>query len=75
MQLLLDAHAFLWWVDDAKELSRRARLAIADPGNECLLSLASCWKMAIKKRAVSTGDRNSPGELKSNAVHHAEVAG
>lgn len=60
MQLLLDAHAFLWWVDDAKELSRRARSAIADPGNECLLSLASCWKMAIKK---SLGKLELPGAI------------
>ena len=48
MRLLLDTHVFLWWVQDARELSRRARAAIAAPGNECLLSLASCWEMAIK---------------------------
>jgi PIN domain nuclease of toxin-antitoxin system len=48
MQLLLDTHAFLWWVEDAPPLSRKARSAIADPSNECLLSLASCWEMAIK---------------------------
>ncbi len=48
MTLLLDTHAFLWWVADARALSRRARAAIASPGNECLLSLVSCWEMAIK---------------------------
>ena len=48
MRLLLDTHAFLWWVEDAPPLSPRARSAIADPRNECLLSLASCWEMAIK---------------------------
>jgi PIN domain nuclease of toxin-antitoxin system len=48
MRVLLDTHAFLWWVDDAPALSRRARAAIADAGNECLLSVASCWEMAIK---------------------------
>lgn len=48
MQLLLDTHAFLWWVEDAPRLSPKARSAIADPSNECLLSLASCWEMAIK---------------------------
>ena len=48
MRMLLDTHAFLWWVDDAPALSRKARTAIANPDNECLLSLASCWEIAIK---------------------------
>jgi len=49
MRLLLDTHAFLWWVDDASLLSPRARAAIRSAANECLLSLASCWEMAIKQ--------------------------
>jgi PIN domain nuclease of toxin-antitoxin system len=44
--LLLDTHAFLWWVSDAARLSKRASRAIAE--SECLLSVASCWEMAIK---------------------------
>jgi PIN domain nuclease of toxin-antitoxin system len=48
MQLLLDTHAFLWWVADHPNLSPPARQAIADPGNECFVSLASCWEIAIK---------------------------
>jgi len=47
-RLLLDTHAFLWWVNDAPELSATARLSIADATNDCFLSLASCWEMAIK---------------------------
>jgi PIN domain nuclease of toxin-antitoxin system len=47
-RLLLDTHAFLWWVDGAPELTEGARLAIADPGSTCFLSLASCWEMAVK---------------------------
>jgi PIN domain nuclease of toxin-antitoxin system len=48
MQLLLDTHAFLWWIGDAAELSKTARNAIGRAENECLLSVASCWEMAIK---------------------------
>ena len=48
MSLLLDTHTFLWWVEDAASLSRRARRAIADAGNECFVSLASSWEIAIK---------------------------
>jgi PIN domain nuclease of toxin-antitoxin system len=47
-RLLLDTHTFLWWVNDAPELSIAARKAIANAGNECFLSIASCWEMAIK---------------------------
>lgn len=47
-RLLLDTHTFLWWVDDAPKLTAAARRAIGDPNNECYLSMASCWEMAIK---------------------------
>ena len=60
MRLLLDTHAFLWWVDDAPALSKKARTAIANPDNECLLSLASCWEMAIK---LSLGKLHLPGAI------------
>jgi PIN domain nuclease of toxin-antitoxin system len=46
--LLLDTHAFLWWVQDDPSLSERARTAIADPANSCLISVASGWELAIK---------------------------
>jgi len=60
MRLLLDTHAFLWWVDDAPQLSRRAREAIASAENECLVSLASCWEMAIK---ASLGKLDLPAPM------------
>jgi PIN domain nuclease of toxin-antitoxin system len=44
--LLLDTHAFLWWIADDPRLTADARRAIA--ANPCLLSVASCWEMAIK---------------------------
>jgi PIN domain nuclease of toxin-antitoxin system len=47
-RLLLDTHAFLWWIADDARLSRRARGAIANRKAECFVSLASCWEMAIK---------------------------
>jgi PIN domain nuclease of toxin-antitoxin system len=47
MRVLLDTHAFLWWVTDDDRLTARARRAIAD-ASEAYLSLASCWEMAIK---------------------------
>ena len=47
-RLLLDTHTFLWWVNDAPELSEAARQAISNADNDCFLSVASCWEMAIK---------------------------
>ena len=48
MALLLDTHAFLWWVDDAPRLTEGARAAIGEPDQVCFVSLASCWEIAIK---------------------------
>ena len=51
MRLLLDTHAFLWWVFADPKLSRRARLAISDDeGNDVLISAASAWEITTKFR-------------------------
>jgi PIN domain nuclease of toxin-antitoxin system len=46
--LLLDTHALLWFVWDDPRLSSRARQLIEDSDNRKLVSLASCWEIAIK---------------------------
>ena len=48
MRLLLDTHAFLWWVMDDRRLGVKARTAIAHPSSVVHVSAASCWEMAIK---------------------------
>ena len=48
MRLLLDTHAFLWFVVGSSNLSPDARALIEDVANEKLLSVASLWEMAIK---------------------------
>jgi PIN domain nuclease of toxin-antitoxin system len=48
MRLLLDTHAFLWFVIGSPNLSPAARALIEDAANEKLLSVASLWEMAIK---------------------------
>lgn len=47
-KLLLDTHTFIWWVEDAPQLSVNARKVLENIENECFLSLASSWEMAIK---------------------------
>lgn len=48
MRVLLDTHVFIWWVDGSRVLPAKARAAISNPDNECLLSVASAWELAIK---------------------------
>lgn len=50
MKVLLDTHAFLWWITDSEELSERARTLFEDAENELFLSAASAWEIAIKAR-------------------------
>lgn len=48
MNLLLDTHAFLWFVAGDNRLSARARRAMEHADAELFLSAASIWEMAIK---------------------------
>ncbi len=48
MRLLLDTHAFLWFVTNDPNLSEAALEFVAEPANEVLVSPASCWEIAIK---------------------------
>jgi PIN domain nuclease of toxin-antitoxin system len=48
MTLLLDTHAFLWFCQDDPSLSVAAKSLIEDPANRKVLSVASCWEIAIK---------------------------
>jgi len=47
-RVLLDTHAFLWFVFDDRRLSSRADTLIGDSDNEVLLSIASLWEITIK---------------------------
>lgn len=48
MRVLLDTHAFLWFLGGDLQLPRFARDLIEDIQNEVLLSVASLWEIAIK---------------------------
>ena len=48
MRLLLDTHAFLWFVAKSNELSFTARNYIENGSNEIYLSIASLWEISIK---------------------------
>ena len=49
MRLLVDTHAFLWWLADDARLGTSERKAIRDAGNDVYLSAASVWEIVIKQ--------------------------
>lgn len=49
MNLLLDTHAVLWWLDDDPTLSDAARAEISDPENTVYLSAVAVSEMRIKQ--------------------------
>lgn len=50
MRVLLDTHAFLWFILDDPHLKASAKALIEDPANDILVSPASYWEIAIKIR-------------------------
>ena len=48
MRLLLDTHAFLWFLANDRSLSSSALQAIANPQNDVFVSTVSAWEIAIK---------------------------
>lgn len=65
MRLLLDTHAFLWWLDGDASLSRTAKEAIVEESNDIFLSAASAWEITTKYRL---------GKLPGAAAVAADVA-
>jgi PIN domain nuclease of toxin-antitoxin system len=73
MRLLLDTHAFLWFIMGSANLSVNARALIENPANERHLSVASLWEVAIKatlgKLTLSAPfDELIPAQLKLNGI-------
>lgn len=54
--ILLDTHAWLWWIDGSERLGARARKAIASEiaGHGVAVSAISCWEIAmlVRKRRL-----------------------
>lgn len=48
MNILLDTHALLWFLEGSDRLSERARSEIEGVEGKRALSIASAWEMAIK---------------------------
>ena len=82
-RLLLDTHAFVWWLTEVSKLAEGARAAIADPRNEVFVSAVTGWEVAVKR---AKGRMTAPDNLTAMVdergfthlpltFHHAEQAG
>lgn len=63
MRLLLDTHIALWALADSPRLSPKARALLDDPDNECWVSSASAWELAIKVKLGKHRMKYSLAEL------------
>ena len=81
-RLLLDTHAFLWWLVDVSKLADGARAAIADSRNEVFVSAITGWEIAVNR---AKGRMSAPDNLLTMiddrgfthlplTFHHAEQA-
>jgi PIN domain nuclease of toxin-antitoxin system len=68
VKVLLDTHAFLWWMAGDARLSDRARTVMVDPDNVLLLSAASAWEIGMK---VANGRLRIPIEPAALLAHVA----
>lgn len=48
MNLLLDTHVLLWFLNDDPQLVSTAKLLIEEPAHRKFVSVATCWEIAIK---------------------------
>jgi PIN domain nuclease of toxin-antitoxin system len=60
VRLLVDTHVILWGYSEPTRVSRAALAAITSRQNECFVSLASLWEIALKARK---GQLSPPDDL------------
>jgi PIN domain nuclease of toxin-antitoxin system len=87
VRLLLDTHAFLWWLAGHRMLSSRAREAIEADESDVFVSAASAWEITTKFRIGKLPEaelvaRDVYSSIEAEgfsplgiSVHHAQRAG
>ena len=78
MKLLLDTHAFLWWITEDPQLSPKAHELISDGQNAMYWSAASSWEVSIKYSLgrlplPETPEQFLPVELGKNRIESLSV--
>jgi PIN domain nuclease of toxin-antitoxin system len=81
VNLLLDSHAFVWWIDDDARLGPKARIAI-ESAEKVFVSVISIWELGVKRAAgrltfdVDLGNaaKQSGFEILDCQLAHAQLA-
>ena len=48
MNLLLDTHALIWFINEDRSLPDKSKNLIKNINNDCFVSIASIWEIGIK---------------------------
>ncbi len=83
MNLLLDTHVLLWWLDANPTISEEAKSTIADGNNLVFVSAAVIWEIRIKqalgKLEIPSNFRKvlyeQPFEMLAITADHAHAVG
>jgi len=77
VNLLLDTHALLWFLDENPLLNPSARGLIENPANHKHVSVATCWEIAIKAGLgkLNLGEPASTFLPRELAVNHFTLLG
>jgi PIN domain nuclease of toxin-antitoxin system len=68
MNLLLDTHALLWWLDDNPSMTKNAKEIISDGMNAVFVSAAVIWEIEIKK---ALGKLRIPSDFREVLDHQS----
>jgi PIN domain nuclease of toxin-antitoxin system len=68
LRILLDTHAYLWWLNDDANLSISARDCIADTDSIVHISAATVWEVSVKSAAgrLDLGETDVLGAIEAN---------
>ena len=70
-RLLLDTHAFVWWLSDVSRLTAGARAAIADLRSDVFVSAITGWEIAVKRaRGRITAPENLSAIIEEKGFLH-----
>lgn len=48
MRILIDTQAFIWFVENDKQIPVKMKKYLENPENSIIVSIASLWEMTIK---------------------------
>lgn len=74
IRVLLDTHVFLWALLEPQRLSRTAKRLLEDLQNDIVLSSASAWEIAIKRRIGKLRQADHLVEHLDQAMHSLQAS-